>query len=105
MTDVLSRSLADVTRSEVEDLLYREAELLDDWELDAWLDLYTQDARYVIPCNDDPAGDHPDPPVQRERPGPGHKMIATSWAERRSVMSSTTRFDRIASELPARTRR
>ena len=57
MTDVLSRSLTGITRSEVEDLLYREAELLDDWELDAWLDLYTQDARYVIPCNDDPDGD------------------------------------------------
>lgn len=57
MTDVLSRSLTDVTRSEVEDLLYREAELLDDWELDAWLDLYTPDGRYVIPCNDDPDGD------------------------------------------------
>jgi p-cumate 2,3-dioxygenase beta subunit len=49
--------LAALTRSEVEDLLYREAELLDDWELDDWLALYTDDARYVIPATDDPEGD------------------------------------------------
>jgi p-cumate 2,3-dioxygenase beta subunit len=46
-----------VTRSEVEDLLYLEAELLDDWDLDTWTTLYTDDCRYVIPCNDDPDGD------------------------------------------------
>ena len=32
---------------EVEQLLYLEARLLDDWNLDAWLTLYTPDARYV----------------------------------------------------------
>ena len=57
MTAVESRSLAALTRAEVEDFLYREAELLDAWELDDWLELYTADARYVIPCTGDPAGD------------------------------------------------
>jgi p-cumate 2,3-dioxygenase beta subunit len=50
-------SISHTTRADVEDLLYREAELLDDWALDEWLTLYTADARYVIPCTNDPAGD------------------------------------------------
>jgi p-cumate 2,3-dioxygenase beta subunit len=45
------------TRDQVEDLLYLEAGLLDDWDLDTWLSLYTEDCRYVIPCNDTPEGD------------------------------------------------
>ena len=42
---------------EVEQLLYLEARLLDDWDLDAWLALYTPDARYVVPTTDLPEGD------------------------------------------------
>ena len=42
---------------EVEQLLYLEARLLDDWSLDAWLALYTPDARYVVPTTDLPEGD------------------------------------------------
>ena len=42
---------------EVEQLLYLEARLLDDWNLDAWLGLYTPDARYVVPTTDLPGGD------------------------------------------------
>lgn len=40
------------TRAEVEDFLYLEAALLDDWNLDGWLALYTPDAKYEVPCND-----------------------------------------------------
>ncbi len=42
---------------EVEQFLYLEAKLLDDWNLDAWLELYTPDARYVVPTTDLPEGD------------------------------------------------
>lgn len=42
---------------EVEQLLYLEARLLDDWNLDAWLTLYTEDARYIVPTTDLPEGD------------------------------------------------
>ena len=42
---------------EVEQLLYLEARLLDDWNLDAWLTLYTPDARYIVPTTDLPEGD------------------------------------------------
>ncbi len=42
---------------EVEQTLYLEARLLDDWNLDEWLTLYTEDARYVVPTTDLPDGD------------------------------------------------
>jgi p-cumate 2,3-dioxygenase subunit beta len=53
----LHEPLARVDRAVVEDLLYREAALLDAWELDAWLALYTADARYCVPATDKPDGD------------------------------------------------
>jgi p-cumate 2,3-dioxygenase beta subunit len=43
-------------REQIIDFLYEEAELLDEWRLDEWLDLFTSDARYVIPSNDNPDG-------------------------------------------------
>ncbi len=46
-----------VTRTEVEDFLYREAALLDEWRLEEWLALLTQDASYYVPPNDHPEGD------------------------------------------------
>ena len=46
--------MADVTRAEVEDFLYREAALLDGWKLEEWLGLLTEDARYLVPPNDHP---------------------------------------------------
>jgi len=49
-----------VTRAEVEDFLYAEAALLDDWRLDEWLELLTADAAYYVPSNDRPGGDHGD---------------------------------------------
>jgi p-cumate 2,3-dioxygenase subunit beta len=47
-----------VTRAEVEDFLYREAALLDEWKLDEWEALLTDDAAYYVPPNDQPEGDH-----------------------------------------------
>jgi len=47
-----------VSRAEVEDLFYYEAELLDGWKLDMWLKLLTDDATYYVPPNDKPDADH-----------------------------------------------
>jgi p-cumate 2,3-dioxygenase beta subunit len=47
-----------VTRAEVEDFLFTEAELLDSWRLQEWLDLLTEDAAYYVPPNDRPDADH-----------------------------------------------
>ena len=40
-----------LTRSEAEDLLYREARLLDDRRYREWLELFGENATYWIPCN------------------------------------------------------
>lgn len=47
----------EVTRSTVEDFLYEEAALLDEWRLDEWLQLLTADATYEVPSTDAPDGD------------------------------------------------
>ena len=44
-------------RLDVEEFLYEEAALLDDWRLDDWLALFTADARYEVPSTDLPSGE------------------------------------------------
>ncbi|MCY3600246.1 MAG: aromatic-ring-hydroxylating dioxygenase subunit beta [Gemmatimonadetes bacterium] len=44
-------------RNQVEAFLFREAALLDEWRLDEWVALFTDDARYVVPSTDLPEGD------------------------------------------------
>lgn len=41
-----------VTRAEVEDFLFHEADLLDRWQLDDWFALMAEDSVYEIPTND-----------------------------------------------------
>ena len=56
--DRLSERLqAVLLRDEIEEFLYYEAALLDEWRLDEWLTLFTDDATYVIPATDIPDGD------------------------------------------------
>jgi len=43
---------ASVSRESVEDFLFREAELLDEWRLPEWLALFTDDAHYYVPSTD-----------------------------------------------------
>jgi p-cumate 2,3-dioxygenase beta subunit len=44
------------TRDEIEEFLYHEAELIDDWRLPEWSELYTDDAQYDVTSldSDDP---------------------------------------------------
>ena len=51
------KSLETISRQEVEDFLYKEGYLLDEWQLDEWLSLFTPDAQYVVPTNDLPEAD------------------------------------------------
>jgi p-cumate 2,3-dioxygenase subunit beta len=44
-------------RESVEDFLYQEAALLDQWRLDEWLALFISDGRYFVPTTDLPDGD------------------------------------------------
>ena len=41
----------------VEDFLYFEADLLDEWRLHEWLALFAENGRYLIPSTDRPNGD------------------------------------------------
>lgn len=47
---------ADLVRA-VEDFLYFEADLLDEWRLHEWLTLFAESGRYLIPSTDLPDGD------------------------------------------------
>lgn len=38
-----------ITRNDIEEFLYREAALLDEWKLEQWLALFTDDATYHVP--------------------------------------------------------
>src|SRR6266480_5127857 len=41
-----------IARTDVEDFLFAEAELLDEWRLPEWLELFTDDAIYYVPATD-----------------------------------------------------
>jgi 3-phenylpropionate/cinnamic acid dioxygenase small subunit len=49
----LAQAPASTPREEIEQFLYTEAELLDSWQLDAWLALFTDDCAYWVPSNTD----------------------------------------------------
>jgi p-cumate 2,3-dioxygenase beta subunit len=51
---------ADLTRGEVEDFLYEEAALLDEWRLVEWHALFTEEATYRVPSTDMPDADPSD---------------------------------------------
>ena len=42
-----------VERHQIENFLYREARLMDEHAFDKWLSLWTEDALYWVPSNDD----------------------------------------------------
>jgi p-cumate 2,3-dioxygenase beta subunit len=46
-----------ISRPEVEDLFYAEAALLDEWKLEEWLELLTEDVTYQVPPTDLPDAD------------------------------------------------
>lgn len=49
-----------LTRMVVEDFLFHEAGLLDEWRLPEWLALFTEDAHYYVPSTDLPPDASPD---------------------------------------------
>lgn len=44
-------------RAEVEEFLHWEADVLDSWELELWLELFVDDSVYLVPSTDRPDGD------------------------------------------------
>jgi 3-phenylpropionate/cinnamic acid dioxygenase small subunit len=55
-----------LVKGEVEDFLYREAELLDERRYEEWLDLFTEDARYWMPMRRNVPRDEPEREFTRE---------------------------------------
>jgi 3-phenylpropionate/cinnamic acid dioxygenase small subunit len=55
-----------ITRDEVEDFLYHEAELLDERRYEEWLDLFTEDAHYWMPMRRNVPADEPEREFTRE---------------------------------------
>ena len=52
--------MTDDHASQIEDFLFHEADLLDQWRLPEWLELFTEDAEYQVPCMDLPPDANPD---------------------------------------------
>ena len=44
-------------RLELEEFLFAEAELIDAWRLDEWLELFSPEGRWMVPCPGLPDGD------------------------------------------------
>jgi p-cumate 2,3-dioxygenase beta subunit len=108
MAVVAAQQLHTITRQTIEDFLYEEAALLDDWRLDDWLELLTEDATYEVPATDAPEGDPhsslflvADDKV-RIRSRVGQLLGKSAWAEnppsRTRRMISNVRIRRLEGE-------
>lgn len=86
-----------VTREKVEDFLYAEADLLDDWQLEEWLQLFDEEhGSYSMPSTDTP--DATDPAVTLF-------LIADDMRMLRSRVKQLLSGTNWAENPPSRTRR
>lgn len=53
-------TMENIARTDVEEFLFKEAELLDEWRLPEWLELFTDDGIYYVPATDLPMDASPD---------------------------------------------
>jgi p-cumate 2,3-dioxygenase subunit beta len=83
-------------RADVENFLFWEAELLDSWRLNEWVELFTEDAINHVPALDDPTRDSTKSvflvadDLTRIRSRVRQLMGETAWAE--NPRSQTRRF-------------
>lgn len=57
---MMTGTAQEVRYEDVQNFLFHEAALLDEWRLKEWEALLTDDAAYYVPPNDRPDGDHRD---------------------------------------------
>ena len=50
-------TVSTVTNQDINDFLYTEAKILDEWRLEEWVELFTDDGTYVIPPLGNPQAD------------------------------------------------
>jgi 3-phenylpropionate/cinnamic acid dioxygenase small subunit len=97
MNEKLQAGIDLETRQAIEDFLYYEAELLDDRRFEAWVDLFTDDARYEMPMR-----------VSRERTAPDIVENGKIFADTKDTLR--IRVERLGTEFawaedpPSRTR-
>src|SRR5262249_57537194 len=73
-------------RQEVEVFLFEEASLLDKWQLNEWLDLFTEDTRYWMPMRETlPASEKP--------PEPGDLAYVLLDEDKGSLIARVTRLN------------
>lgn len=53
----MTRTTMELSRSDAETFLYKEAQLIDTWQLEKWAALFTPDGEYLIPPLDQPESD------------------------------------------------
>lgn len=82
-------------REAIETFLYREAALLDAWRLEAWLELFTPEAEYLVPPLD----------VRDAPPEVALYMVADDLARLRSRVSQLLKGNAHSESPPSRTRR
>ena len=95
MAVMTAQQVRTVTRQTIEDFLYEEAALLDEWRLDEWLELLTDDATYEVPSTDTPDGD----------PQTTLSLIADDKTRLRSRVAQLLGKSAWAENPPSRTRR
>jgi p-cumate 2,3-dioxygenase subunit beta len=95
MALVAVQQLQTISRQTIEDFLYEEAALLDEWRLDEWLELLTDDATYEVPSTDMPDGD----------PHTTLSLIADDKTRIRSRVAQLLGKSAWAENPPSRTRR
>jgi p-cumate 2,3-dioxygenase beta subunit len=95
MAVVAVQQLQTISRQTIEDFLFEEAALLDEWRLDEWLELLTDDATYEVPSTDTPDGD----------PRTTLSLIADDKTRIRSRVAQLLGKSAWAENPPSRTRR
>lgn len=85
-----------ITEREIEQFLYKEADLLDGWKLDEWLQLFTGEGTYSVPTTDNPDGDSKNSLFliadNYHRLTARVKRLSDKWAHSENPRSRTRRF-------------
>ncbi|MBH63373.1 MAG: p-cumate dioxygenase [Alphaproteobacteria bacterium] len=84
-----------ITTAELETFLYDEADLLDSWRLEEWVELFLPDGTYEVPTTDAPEGS----------PSTALHFVAESMTVLRGRVSRLMSADGYAESPHARTRR
>jgi p-cumate 2,3-dioxygenase beta subunit len=85
----------DITAADLETFLYDEADLLDSWRLEDWLELFLPDGTYEVPTTDAPDGS----------PDTALHFVADTMTVLKGRVGRLMSPDGYAESPPARTRR